>query len=668
VFISLERAIPRLFLYLSASFVFLWLMVLAVPAAHAIGFQPVSPDELKMTGEPQAPGAPAIILFREVDRDDNGHTSHEDNYFRIKIFTEEGRKYADVEIPFFRGSGNVVNVKARTIRPDGSIANFDGKVFEKSIVKTKGVKYLAKTFTLPDVQVGSIIEYSYTNDLAENFVFDSHWILSDELFTKQGKFSLKPYTSGFSLFHLKWSWNYLPAGTSPPQEGPDHILRMDAANIPAFHAEDFMPPENELKSRVDFTYSEETPTTDVNEFWKKTGKKLNGELESYIDKRKAMENAVGQIVSPTDSPEVKLQKIYARVQQIRNTSYEVQKSQQEEKREKEKVAGNAEELWKLGYGDGTHLTWLFLALARASGFEAYGVWASDRHNYFFDPKQMDKSKLDTNLVLVKVNGKDVYFDPGAACTPFGLLPWIETGVPGLRMDKDGGSWVQTTLPESYVSRIERKTDLTLSQETGGLEGKLTVTYTGLEALRRRVEEHNEDETNRKKFLEDEIREFIPVGIEVDLTNKPDWNSSAPSLVAEFDLKIPGWASSAGKRALLPIGIFSAPEKHVFDHANREHQIYFEYPSQRVDDVTIELPSGWQATSIPKPRDDEGHIVVFISKAENGGNKLHLTRVLSVDFLLLDPKYYPALRSFFQGIRTSDEEQIVLQPGTATALN
>ena len=46
-----------------------------------------------------APGAPAIILYRQVDRDDNGQTGHESNFVRVKILKEEGRKYADVEIP-----------------------------------------------------------------------------------------------------------------------------------------------------------------------------------------------------------------------------------------------------------------------------------------------------------------------------------------------------------------------------------------------------------------------------------------------------------------------------------------------------------------------------------------------------------------------------------------
>src|SRR5215475_14012235 len=80
------------------------LLVLSTRSAFAgngIDYQPVSQDELKMTSEPKAPGAPAIILFRQVDRDDVGE-SKEDNYVRIKILTEEGRKYADIEIPFFK--------------------------------------------------------------------------------------------------------------------------------------------------------------------------------------------------------------------------------------------------------------------------------------------------------------------------------------------------------------------------------------------------------------------------------------------------------------------------------------------------------------------------------------------------------------------------------------
>lgn len=660
------RRVPVSCLCKLAVVVSLAMWTCAIPQAWA-GFQPVSPEELKITSEPLAPGAAAIILYRQVDRDDNGKTSHEDTYVRIKILTEEGRKYADVEIPFLKRSEDVVNIGARTIKPDGSIVNFDGKVFEKTIVKAKGVKYLAKTFTLPDVQVGGIIEYYYTDDFREFALFDSHWILSDELFTKRAQFSLKPYKSSFeNPFRLRWTWQSLPPGAEP-KEGPDHVVRMEARNIPAFQTEDFMPPANELKSRVDFIYEDDFTGLEPDQFWKRIGKKRNGALEDFVGKRKAMEEAVAQIVSPNDPPEVKLRKIYDRVQKIRNTTYELRKTEQEEKRAKEKTASNVEEIWKRGYGDGMQLTWLYLALARAAGFEAYGCWVSDRRNYFFFPQTMQSEKLNANVVLVRLNGKDLYFDPGAAFTPYGLLTWSETGTKGLRLDKDGGTWIQTTLPASSDSAIARNAKLKLS-DTGDLEGKLTITYTGLEAMYRRLENRNADETERKKFLEEQIKEMVPVASEVDLTNKPDWSSTEPPLVAEFDIKIPGWASNAGKRAMVPVGIFTAAEKRVFEHADRVHPVYFEYPYSKTDDVTIELPPGWHVSSVPNPQNQDGHVVVYKFKVEDLNGTLHVTRTLSFDVLILEQKYYTALRKFFQVVRTGDDEQIVLQPGTASALN
>src|SRR5208282_3677254 len=153
-------------------------------------WQPIDPAELKMTSEPLAPGAPAIYLYRQVDRDDV--RAEETVYARIKILTEEGRKYADVEIPFVKQQGNISGLRARSIRPDGTAVNFDGKVYEKTVVKARGFSFLAKTFTIPDVQAGSIIEYRYTSTWSQEWVYDSRWVLSEELFTKHAKFSLKP--------------------------------------------------------------------------------------------------------------------------------------------------------------------------------------------------------------------------------------------------------------------------------------------------------------------------------------------------------------------------------------------------------------------------------------------------------------------------------------------
>jgi hypothetical protein len=653
-----------------ALFLILMSTVVVSRAWAGIGFQPVSADELKMTSEPQAPGAPAIILYRQVDRDDNGRTSHEDQYYRIKILTEAGRKYADIEIPFLRDWENVVNIRARTIRPDGSIVDFDGKIFDKTLVKAKGVKYLAKTFTLSDVQVGSIIEFYYTDDLEEYSLFSSHWIVSEELFTKRAQFSLKPYElkaheSYFpNPFRLRWTWHGLPAGIEP-QKGGDGIVRIEVKNIPAFPTEDFMPPANELKARVDFIYADSDDAREPDKFWRQWGKKRYEDLESFVGKRKAMEAIVAQIVSSSDAPEVKLRKIYDRVQAIRNTTFEVRKTEQEEKRAKEKPPNNVEEMWKRGYGDSVTLPRLFLALVRAAGFDARECWVSDRRMYFFVPITMEGRKLNANVVVVKLNGKDLYLDPGIPFTSFGLLPWSETGTPGLLLDKEGGTWVRTVIPARSESRVDHNARLKLT-DAGDLEGKVTVNYSGLEAMNRRMEKRNSDAVERKKFLEDELKGRIPVAAEVELTNTPDWSNSETRLVAEFTLKIPGWAAAAGRREVVSAGVFSAEEKHVFEHANRVHPIYFDYSFEKEDDVSIDLPAGWHTSSIPAARNQDGHIVSYSVKVDELAGTLHLVRKLGLDAGMYDPKYYTGLRNFFQNVKSGDEQQIVLQPGSVPA--
>ncbi len=624
---------------------------------------PIDPADLKMTSEPKAPGAPAIFLYRQVDRKDLGRTNSEFNYVRIKILSEEGRKYANVEIPYRRSKVAVSSLKARTIHPDGTIVNFDGKTYDQVVVKARGTKIFAKTFTMPDVQVGSIIEYRYYYDFEDGYVFDSQWIISDELFTKKANFSLVPY----DRIEVRWSWpSGLPKGTEPPKLDPSRVVRMTAQDIPAFEIEDYMPPPNELKYRVDFVYNESGFEDNPDKYWKSYGKKTNGKIESFVGKRGAMEQAVSGIVAPGDSQEVKLRKIYARCQQLRNLSYETRKTEQEAKRDW-KENQNVEDVWKNGYGHGYQITWLFLGLARAAGFEAYPVMLSQRSEYFFNPGRMNSAELNSNAVLIKLDGKNQFFDPGGALTPYGLLPWQECGVRGRKLDRDGGEWVETELLPSSVSKIQRKATLRLGDD-GTLQGKVTVTYTGLEALSNRREERNEDETARKKFLEEQLKEYIPAAAEVELTNQPEWDASTPTLVAEFDLKVEGWVSAAGHRAILPVGLFSVAEKHTFEHSNRVQPVYFAYYYTKEDDIGIELPVGWQVSTVPPAEDKDAKAAQYILKVENSKNAVHITRSLRSDLLMLPKENYPALRQFFGVVRTCDDEQIVLQPGTATSAN
>lgn len=624
-------------------------------SARGDDWLPIPPEDLKMTSEPLAPAAPAILLYRQVDRDDNDPS--ETNYVRIKILTEEGRKFADVEIPFDKKSENIRAIQARTIHPDGSIIKFNGTVYEKPIVQARGVKLLAKTLNMPDVQVGSIIEYRYREEFESGYVFNSHWILSDELFTKYAKFSLDPYRQ----FALTYSWPVgLPPDTAPPKSERGRI-RLETHNVPAFVTEEYMPPENELKFRVDFIYASDSdlkPDKDPRVFWTKFGKRAYLHVEDYIDKRRAMTEAVSQIVAPGDSLEVKLHKIYDRVQRLHNLTYERRKSTQEEDREKIKENKNAEDVWTRGYGNGNDIALLFLGLVRAAGIQADPVIVSTRDTYFFNAQIMNPAELNSYVVAVMLDDKLLYLDPGIALSPFGMLPWSETAVKGLKLDKSGGSWITTPLPEAKESRVERAAHFKLTP-AGALEGKVTVTYTGLEALWRRQGEMNEDDADRKQFLENQIKADIPSGIDVDLTNKPDWAGTSSALVAEYDLKAQGWAAAAGQRALLPMGLFGAQDKKAFVHATRIHPMYFSFPYQTVDDVTIELPENMQVSSLPQPRTLDRKTLVYSESAGSKNGLLLLHREVLVYLTVVSTKFYENVQDFFQTVRSGDEQQVIL---------
>jgi hypothetical protein len=630
------------------------LVILWQTPAHGEDWQPVTNEDLQMTREPKAPGAAAIYLYEQVDRDDT--IPEVSIYMRLKILTEEGRKYGDIEIPFVKGVEYVHAIEARTIHPDGSTVRFDGSVYEKPIANRRGVKLLAKTFTMPAVQVGSIIEYRYRHREETGYVFDSHWILSQELFTRYAKFSLVPSP----YYPLEWSWpRGLPDGTAIPRKQSGKIV-LETHDVPAFVTEELMPPENELKYRVDFIYlsDEQQPEKDPVKFWKAYDRESFSKIRKFVNEPKAMERAVAQIVQASDPPELKLHKIYGRVLQMPNVSFERKKTEDELKRDKQKSAHDVEDVWNRGSGNAFELTYLFLALARAAGFQADLALVSTRDQYFFDRRLMNPRQLNSNLVIVNLNGKDVFLDPGVPFTPFGLLPWYETGVQGLRLDDNGGTWLATPLLESSASKIERKAQLKLDKD-GTLTGKATIRFTGLESAWRRMQERNEDDTDRKQYLEDELKYSVPSGVEASLTNTPDWAGSEEPLIAEYDIKVPGWAAAAGQRQLLKVGLFCNEEDHTFEHGTRVQPMYFDFPYQHLDEVAIEMPPGKRIGSLPKSQNLNSRIFSYDLSTENRDGAVHLKRDLSLSLMLVDAKYYDQVRDFFQFVRTGDEEQVVV---------
>ena len=296
------------------SFLLLCLLLL-LPFCRAYAFddwQPINPDELKMTSDAAHQGD-AIILYHEETADDM--TRHRYVYKRLKVLTEKGKDRASVEIPYDARYVGVNNIRARTIAPDGTITPMTGKVFNSTIVRAQGVKYLAKTFILPNVQVGSIIEWKYT-EYWDDWVSAPHWVVQDDLLTKRAKFTFVPMfqenryvenSRGQVLNHVYYSLINLPENTAI-KTTVNNRMELELKDIPAFEPEDFEPPDDLLKMRVNFYYGTDKMGK-PQEFWKNEGKYWNKAVDKYAGHSGAVATAVGHTVGPTDTADQKARKI-----------------------------------------------------------------------------------------------------------------------------------------------------------------------------------------------------------------------------------------------------------------------------------------------------------------------------------------------------------------------
>jgi Domain of Unknown Function with PDB structure (DUF3857)/Transglutaminase-like superfamily len=624
--------------------------------AQADDWLPVTPAELQMTAEPKAPGAAAVYLYRQVDRDDVNFL--ERHYLRIKVLTDAGRKYGSVELYYQKKIQHIEDVSARTISPSGAIAKFDGMVYDKPIVEGRGADMSARTFTLPGVEVGSIIEYRYTVRLPLGYIYNSQWVLSQELFTEHARFSLLPNT----YFGLRTTFPLgLPEGTSAPTRLGFGTIRLETHDVPAFVNEDFMPPGDEVKYRVEFIYlAPDNPEKDPGPYWQRVGSDAYRKIADFLDRPKAMTQALAQISPPEDSAETRLRKIYTRVQQLTNTTYAPALTEEESKRQNPDSIHNVEDVWKQGRGDADQLDWLFIALARAAGIQADPALVSSRDSYFFSRNLMNPWKINGRIVIATLNGKDLFLDPGNPSAAFGQLEWAKTDVSTLRLDKHASTWLTTPNPEPAESLVERQANLQLSREDL-LSGTVTVRYTGQEALWRRDQERNEDDTARRAFLEQDLAGSVPVGGTFKLTNSPEWKSPDTPLVAEFTISIPGWANFMGRRVLFPVGLFSSAEKQMFTSSGRVQPLYFSYRYRHIDEVTVNLPTGMSVTSVPGTHDVDLKGVAFLALARADNQALHVRRELTLNATLVSASTYEPLRKFFELVRSSDEEQAVLSP-------
>jgi len=644
----------------------------AFPLLASAQFQQPTPDELKMTSDPKAPGAAAVYLNIEETADDNLH--YRSYYARIKVLTEKGKELATVSVPYVAGFNKVTDIKARTIHPDGTVIPLEGKAEDLLTAKAGDVQFGHKVFTLPSVEVGSILEYKYELRYPDENVSSPQWDIQQPYYVHKAHYLFIPFKSflkgsagvtshyitdertGQVLDNLIW-WTHLPAGSPGVVNDAAGHFTLDVTDIPAAPDEEYMPPIDSVLYKVVFYYK---GSYTAEQFWSDAAKRWSKEADHFADPSKAIRAAVDGIVAPTDSGLEKATKLYTAVQALDNTDYSREKSESEMKQLKIKTAKRAEDTWAQKSGNSQDIALLYLAMLRAAGLKAWALKVKNRDDGPFDPTYMYGEQFDDTLVILENDGKQIMLDPGEKMCPFDLVSWRHSEVGGMRQSASGASFTMTPAQMYTDNTTVRQGDITLD-EHGAISGRLSIVMTGQSALHWRQIALRNDIAEVKKQFDHELEGMVPEGVEAHLDHFLAMDQPDSNLLAIVNVKGTLGAATA-KRLLLP-GFFFESRGHVpfVKEEKRMEPVDMHYAERLTDQVTYHLPGGMTVEGAPANGKVawQGHAVVATA-TQTGPGQIVVARSLARGFSEAKPEEYQDLRGFYQKVAAGDQQEIVLR--------
>lgn len=642
-------------------------LVLAPLAAFAFpDWQPPTPAELNMKSYAPDPDAAAVYLYREEIVDDALHMHS--TYARIKILTEKGKEtYSDVELPYTSGF-TIDSIAGRTIHSDGTIVPFTGQPHDKLLVKEGNVKIMEKVFSMPDVQVGSIVEYRYKLRYSDGELSSPQWFIQQKIPVLKAHYHFMPtpdrggnlrYVVANVYGHQMVANQLLYTQLLPPGAKMTEQLNqgydLTVENIPALPHGDYLPPFGSLTYRVVFYYS---PFRTAAEYWKTNGNYWSKDFDHFAHLSDKLRNAVNGLFAPGDTDEQKVQKIYAAVMKIDDTDFTCQHSAQENKAEGVKIK-SAEDVWAQQRGTGDEITRLFVAMVRAAGLKAYGAKVENRDDALFVPNYLNWEQLDDELAIVSIGGKELYFDPGQRYCEYAKLNWKHTWAGGIRQTDGGTELFSTPGPVYTDNATSRAAELTLAAN-GQVQGLLYISMSGAEALRWRQAALNSDDTALKKQYQDQLQHSMPPGVQVKTNHFIGLTDYTHPLMVV--LNVSGTlGTTTGHHVFLPSVFFEAGNPPLFAETHREYPVDMHYPYMVKDEFHISLPPNITVESLPKGGDIPfAPNADYLVKYGSGPGEFAYGRLLRVANIVYKAAEYPQLRDFFQKISASDQAQVAMK--------
>lgn len=585
--------------------------------AFALDWDPIPDSQLSLQEPRLDPDADAELLFRKVWIKKLDSLELE-QYCRIKIYTLKGvEEQTTIDLNPSQISMKIINLYARTIKSDGRIIELEKKdIFERTLIRANRSKIKMKSFSMPKVEPGDIIEYKFK-------IIDSQPRPFFRIYLQQ----LIPTWVVNVFFNPSFTFQTFNVPNHEPESASDHLVGLAYEGIPAFKEDNYMPPENQVQSWIYFTdqttlgtfilssddfliarairemsNANRGVTLSVDDrYWKNLGLKLYDYFNNRTNQIKAdrtVKKKAKDLISELTDPKAKIQRILdfclSEIKNISNDPFAIAAEKRVQFKENKKPSDTL----KQQMGTGEDINYLFVALLNAIDIEARLALSSGRDDIFFNKKFRDPTFLDHTFAAVRLKDTWNFFDPATPYLEDGMLSWPEEDVYALVIDDKNPEFVTTPLSTAERNRTIRKAIFKLSAD-GTLEGTIEETLLGQPGFSRRTVYNHLTDTERQDDFEAIVQERLSNAEITDLRFGNVTDAKKP-FVANYRITIPGYAESSGKRLFLQPAFFQRNVAPYFVSNERTHDIYFPYPWSEYDEVLIEIPKGFELENAEKP--------------------------------------------------------------------
>lgn len=574
---------------------------------------------------------------------------------RIKILKDSGLKEANIKIRFFSIGGyeSIKDISGITYNLDSAGNILTSNLGKSSIVIKKIDDQVSEVcFTLPDVKVGSVFEYRFTDEKKSISSIDD-WYFQDDIPTRISVYrvlipSMFKFSSKLFAFQdvaqevniVNENAKYKKSTLYYESQLKTYTLK----NIPGLKKESFMGASKDYLQRVVFqlagiSYSD-GENKELSSTWSNittsllNNENFGGQLSKNLPHTKKLDEALRYI---TDD--------YKKMKTINDFAREKLKWNGETSIYSSTGIKNA---WDKKSGNTADLNLILINLLREAGIKADPLIASTKSNGTVNTHYPFLQQFNITLAYVVVGDKKYIIDAADKYNPSYLVPYNVLNNDGFVVDAKEGGWIvlsnNNNIYKNVVSIVAQ------INTNDSLEGTATINS------------YDYAKNEKLKIWEKDTSAFIKYYTAPDSSLKiknievAGEDMDSISLSQKFDFVMP--LSSSNAKEYFTINLFQGFNANPFLDTGRVTDIDFNYKRSYSFEGKISIPDNYEF-DLPKNiqimMPDSSIILSRDLKVDSSTLVFRIT----VDFT--KPYYhssaYPLLQEFYKKLYSALNEKI-----------